>query len=221
MNGIRWNRAIQILYPILIYLVVYEGVDWLLTVFFAAAFPNMSISPLFPLMISALITLLPLWIIYQKVPVVRAERFFDENTPRELLFSAGVVAVGLLLNILVAKLPLEELSSGYEKANNILYNGALWLLILADVIVIPLLEELLYRGIICGQLSLWYGQLPGAFFSAVLFGIFHFNIVQFLYALIMGVLLGLLFTKTNKLYLPYLSHAITNLIVILFQTMTG
>ena len=221
MKKIRWERGLSVLYPILVYLVIYEGVDFALSVLLTSFFPGREISPLWPLVLAAAVTLIPIYRIYRLVPVPREEKLFDEKTPRQLLMAAAVVLVGVILNILAAKLPLEEISGGYREANAVLFQGSLALMILSNVILIPVLEEVLYRGILCGQLSLWYGERVGVILSALLFGLFHFNIVQFTYAVVMGVLLGILFYRSHRLYLSWLAHAVTNLLVILSAYFSG
>ena len=114
-------------------------------------------------------------------------------------------------------LGIVENSDGFQSASKKLTDGTLIIKILSNVIIIPILEELLYRGIIAGQVCLWYGWIAATIFSSFCFGISHFNIVQFLYALIVGIALGTLYCKTKRLSLCILAHGITNLIVILFS----
>ncbi len=111
---------------------------------------------------------------------MRAEKVWDKETfPRECLYILGVVALGLILNFIISHTPLVAYSSGYAQANATLYAGGLLTKIFANCISIPILEELVYRGIVCGQLSLWYDEKIAVIISAFCFGIMHFNVVQF------------------------------------------
>ena len=80
-NTTTRNRIPTILYPILIYLVVYEGVDWLFTVALSVLLPGHEFSSLVPLMAAAAITSIPLFLYYKRLPESRAEAWFDKNTP--------------------------------------------------------------------------------------------------------------------------------------------
>ncbi|MFR5640211.1 MAG: lysostaphin resistance A-like protein [Butyricicoccus sp.] len=55
-------------------------------------------------------------------------------------------------------------------------------IVLGACIIGPLCEELVFRGLLAGRLAR-YGQKPGAFISALLFGLYHANLEQFFYAL--------------------------------------
>ena len=81
------------------------------------------------------------------------------------------------------------------------------------------MEELLYRGIVLGQLLLWMKPAAAVLISAILFGIFHFNVVQFLYAFLVGLLIGAVYVKTGRLFLCMLGHGLTNLMVLLMVSM--
>ena len=51
--------------------------------------------------------------------------------------------------------------------------------------------------------------------SALLFGLVHFNLVQFVYAGGIGLVLALLYEKSGFLYVPVLGHIAANLIAVL------
>ena len=58
-------------------------------------------------------------------------------------------------------------------------------IVLGACIIGPLCEELVFRGLLAGRLAR-YGQKPGAFISALLFGLYHANLEQFFYAFALG-----------------------------------
>ena len=73
----------------------------------------------------------------------------------------------------------------------------------------PLCEELLFRGLLAGRLAR-YGQAPGAFVSALLFGLYHANLEQFFYAFALGVLLSYAYYRTGLLRFPVALHMVLN-----------
>ena len=53
------------------------------------------------------------------------------------------------------------------------------------------------------------------FLSAFLFGIMHFNVVQFLYGFVMGLALGYIYVRYRRLWIPMVAHGLVNFVVIL------
>ena len=57
-----------------------------------------------------------------------------------------------------------------------------------------------------------YGQKPGAFISALLFGLYHANLEQFFYAFALGLLLSYAYYRTGLLRTSVLLHMLFNII---------
>lgn len=79
-------------------------------------------------------------------------------------------------------------------------------------IIAPVLEEILMRDFVLGGLKNLYGVSTALFISSVLFALLHFNTVQTLSALVCGVILGLLYIKTDSILCCILAHSGYNLI---------
>lgn len=132
-----------------------------------------------------------------------------------MLGCIGVGAVGVALNNFIAMTPLVQISTGFQNANENFFGGDILLQILASCVVVPVAEELLFRGIVLKRVAMLAGEGMGILYSAVLFGIIHMNLVQFLYALLIGAILAVIVTKTKRVSLAVFGHASANLIVIL------
>lgn len=78
-------------------------------------------------------------------------------------------------------------------------------------ILAPVAEELIFRGLILGyekrELPFWCAN----FIQAFLFGVYHQNIVQFVYAFSIGLLLGNLCHRLQSLKTVILIHGIINI----------
>ncbi len=74
----------------------------------------------------------------------------------------------------------------------------------------PVLEEVLFRGIILRALLKKYKPWKAIMISALFFGFFHFNPWQFLYATVLGIYLGYIYWKTGSLFYPILIHWLLN-----------
>lgn len=87
--------------------------------------------------------------------------------------------------------------------------------LLLTIIVAPIIEETLFRGIILKGLLGKYSAVTSILVSSLLFGVFHGNIYQFTSALIVGSFLGWLFVKTKSLLLCMIAHGAFNAVVFL------
>ncbi len=77
-------------------------------------------------------------------------------------------------------------------------------------IAAPILEEILFRGIILKALLKKYQPWKAIIISAVFFGIFHLNPWQFVNATVFGIWLGYMYWKTKSLFYPVMIHFIAN-----------
>lgn len=132
-----------------------------------------------------------------------------------VLAGVSVGAVGVALNNFIAMTPFVQVSAGFQSANENFFAGEVVMQILASCVVVPIAEELLFRGIILKRVSLLTGERIGILFSAILFGVIHMNLVQFLYAFVVGILLAMIVAKTRWISLAMIGHSIANLIAIL------
>lgn len=85
-----------------------------------------------------------------------------------------------------------------------------WLNLLATVVLVPVAEELLFRGIIMGELRRAFSDTTALLLSSVLFALFHMNVIQSSYVFLPGLILGLGYLMTRNLWVPILMHALFN-----------
>ena len=120
-------------------------------------------------------------------------------------------AVSIIIGFLAFMLP--ETVAAYEEmveSAGLTDYSLTW--VFAVVILPPLVEETVFRGLILhylkkGGARFWAANL----IQAVLFGIYHGNLVQGIYAFCIGVLLGYLAERYSSLIIPVLVHALFNL----------
>lgn len=79
------------------------------------------------------------------------------------------------------------------------------------VIAAPVLEELIFRGIILEGFLKNYSPLKSILLSSFLFGIVHLNPWQFIAGLIYGVFIGWVYFRNRNLYFSIIIHAVVNL----------
>lgn len=79
-------------------------------------------------------------------------------------------------------------------------------------ILAPVIEETLIRGFVLQGLQKTSGTMAALLVSTLLFALLHFNMVQTLSAVVSGLILGLLFLKTNSLLSCIIAHCGYNII---------
>lgn len=87
--------------------------------------------------------------------------------------------------------------------------------VLKVVIIAPVIEELIFRGIIMHGLMRNYSRFTAVFISALLFALFHLNPWQFPATFILGLFLGILMIRTRNIYICIIGHAINNGLVLI------
>jgi membrane protease YdiL (CAAX protease family) len=82
-------------------------------------------------------------------------------------------------------------------------------------ILAPVLEEMLFRGIILRSFLRQYRPRKAILLSALLFGLAHLNVYQFVVASLLGLLLGWLYERSRSLWPCILLHASYNASIVL------
>ncbi|MGR5983925.1 lysostaphin resistance A-like protein [Bacillus cereus] len=84
--------------------------------------------------------------------------------------------------------------------------------ILSIVLLGPVFEEILYRGIILRFLEIRYSFSTGLIISSLLFGLAHdYDFVFIIFATLSGIIDGLLYKKTNSIIPGIIGHITYNL----------
>lgn len=94
--------------------------------------------------------------------------------------------------------------------------------VISIAVVAPIVEEMLFRGAIEGELlRRWRNPLWAIFVSALIFGLIHLNPAQMPYAFCLGLLLGWLYYRTKSIVPGIVLHLVNNGIsVVLMLTLT-
>ncbi len=131
-----------------------------------------------------------------------------------VLVVAYAIAMGLGLNILVAYFKITGMSGAYEQVAGIQYSVSLPVGLVIYGILTPFTEEIIFRGIIYNRIRKYFPVSVSIFVSALIFGCFHGNAVQMLYAIIMGLALALVYECYGRLLAaPVMFHCGANMVV--------
>ncbi len=140
---------------------------------------------------------------------------------RYLLIVVVSMAAAIGLNNIILFLDLAKYSPGFQEASEILFAPSFGEQLIYSGIFAPLVEEVIFRGGIFRLLRKKLSFLWGAVLSSLLFGIYHGNLVQFLYACLMGMLLAYVYEKYGDLKAPIVAHVASNVIVCVLTWVDG
>lgn len=209
MKPSKMLRIWGVIYPIGMYFVVMNVVMFLCNMVVETTNQNY----VFQQMIATVVTFPFVYSFYRK-DAQGAAQDKTKDILLTVLLAVGTMAAGMVVNNLVAFTTIKEQSQSYQELSNAFYGSTLLPEILATCILTPVLEELLYRGIVYQRLREWLGVWPAVLISALIFGGMHMNLVQFLYAGCLGLLLALC-VQWGGLKCAVLAHMLTNLISVL------
>ena len=176
-------------------------------------------STLYVTLIGDLTAAMILYLFYRKDQMHRKDGFSGKGkafvwAPPVIWFSVIILAIatGQFLNDLINGLHLNDLFTGYSEVSEQAFSGQpVGLMILVVGIIGPICEELMFRGIVFNRLKDWVKPQAAIAISALLFGIYHGNVVQFFYATCMGVMLAIIYDKTGTLWISIVAHIAANL----------
>lgn len=109
---------------------------------------------------------------------------------------------------------LEE-SLAFVGVNNVILS------ILVVGIVAPFAEELLFRGIIYNKLIKNISIRGTIIIQGILFGVYHMNLVQGLYASLLGIVFGYVTFKTKSIWPAIIMHMVNNTVSVTVPYILG
>ncbi len=148
-----------------------------------------------------------------KKPNIFKATSINKTKPR-IMVNSALLGVGMLgifqaVVLVIGKIAPSWLETQNAHAESIL-NGYMWVAVIYTVIVAPICEELVFRGLMLSALK---GKAPkwvGIIAVATVFGLIHSFPIGFIYAFSLGVLLGWLYYYTGSLLPCIIVHALFN-----------
>lgn len=117
-----------------------------------------------------------------------------------------VLATGVVIEPLLNLFPETNL----DRLGNIMAAGG-WMMF-TSIVIAPIMEEILFRGILQDALMRKYGVFVGILIASAVFGIVHLIPQQVVNAFMIGIVLGYIYYRTGALLPVILIHCINNAI---------
>lgn len=214
-NRLRLRTVIwEIIFPLVLYYIAF-----LSTMYFIFAFIGRSSATYMVAQIIAAAVTIPLMYFASYKPTQEAfsgKPHISKELGINIIYIVVItLLISLALNNIISMTPLVQMSGGYAQANENFYGSTLMLELIGSAILSPIMEELVFRGIVFGNLRKIMSIGTAIFLSAFLFGIVHFNIVQFIYAFLLGIVLALFMYKSGHMYAAMVGHIAANAFAVL------
>jgi membrane protease YdiL (CAAX protease family) len=125
-----------------------------------------------------------------------------------------LVPVSLGSQVFMEKITGMELKAQglVESAPDITDNATRVLMLITLCLGAPLMEELLFRGVLYSIAARWLHPWYACLASSVLFGVIHGNLLSLIPLTVLGMFLAEAYRRTRTLAVPVLMHAMFNLI---------
>lgn len=207
LSGKVW----QIAYPVLMYYTAITIGSFLAQMFFGTGNENYMLCKI----IGSLVAIPVVYTDYKQDLIMTGRYHRKENFTKEKWIKLSLVVgitlfLSLALNNIISMSPLVQMSQQYQNASDAFYGSTMGWELLGAAFVTPLLEELLHRGVVYGRLRRMMGFVPSLVVSALIFAVLHFNLVQFIYAFLMGLVFALFVEKSEALYPAIVAHMVAN-----------
>lgn len=153
-----------------------------------------------------------LYLIFQEKPNKEKVRFHLLSWKAVVLLF--IIAIALEMVTIEINIATSFIFSNYttDVITGDVLSSSLLLSIICIAVLPAVFEELSFRGAFFQEYRAAYGAWPGILLSGFLFGIYHMNMRQFVYAFLCGIFFALLIEATDSIAASMLLHFLMNLI---------
>jgi hypothetical protein len=151
--------------------------------------------------------------LFRRDTLERGERFAKpkklSRTRLLLCIFIGVTAAAGLAKLVSLFVP-DSLSGSYEETLATFMSNPWLFQFLTLCIVSPVAEELIFRALMYRRLQEYTDSMTAMLISALVFGCYHGNLTQGLYAGVLGILLCVVYERSKTLSAPAVLHMAAN-----------
>lgn len=145
----------------------------------------------------------------------RSEWIYHKPLYMLLLAVTGMLAAHGL-SALVSLFQIDNIIGNYTEIENNIFSASPVLVVIQTVILAPVSEELLFRGLLYKRLRYYFdGYWIPALISSAVFGLYHMNLAQGVFAFLFGLLACAVYEKIHNLLASMLLHIGGNLLSVI------
>lgn len=138
-----------------------------------------------------------------KVSILRY-RFHWFNAALVLWGLIAITAISIVEEPLLMLMPSEWLDAVMSRIGTGVYA------VLMTVVLAPIFEEVIFRGVLLGNIRRRWGSIRAILWSSLLFGAIHLIPQQAINAFLVGMIIGIIYVMTDSILPVILLHAINN-----------
>lgn len=172
--------------------------------------------------ISGILTIVTLWIFF----LIRKKKLSQETGMEKIpgtYFSYAVV-LGISLAVAISfgmSLLPESWIEAYAQEADLMVGDSVLLMVISTMVVAPLVEEIVFRGLMLSRLRKAMPVGWAVAVSSLLFGLAHGQILWIAYAAILGVIMSVVVVKTKSLTTSIILHMTFNIFGTVVPTFFG
>jgi membrane protease YdiL (CAAX protease family) len=117
--------------------------------------------------------------------------------------------IGFILNLISSFLARILTRGRAQNALEDLVSNPNIFMVLTVAMAGPVVEEFIFRKVIIDR-TRRYGEWTAVLFSSLCFALFHMNLFQVLYAFALGLIFGMVYVRTGKIWITMFMHMIFN-----------
>lgn len=170
--------------------------------------------------ISALLSMVPMYLIGMPALILLVKRIPADHVERHEMKPGSFILAAIMCfalmyvfniigNFMTTIIGLLKGDIVQNTIQNVANSMSLWLILVYMVICAPFMEEYIFRKLIVDR-TVHYGQGVAVLMSGLMFGLFHGNLNQFVYAFALGVFLAFLYVRTGNLKITIALHMMIN-----------
>ena len=161
---------------------------------------------------TCLVILLPIWLKQRRYLLTVKKSAGVKTIVTGLIFDLGVTfAMDLLSEPITDVMKNIIPDGGYGTVSAAKLSGDSVLLRIVTVVIVgPIAEEVIFRGLFLNRLMSKMPVWGAVVISGLIFGIYHMNSVQSIIATFMGIAIAILYVKTKSLAVCMVFHIINN-----------
>ena len=133
-----------------------------------------------------------------------------------LLAVPAAAALCVLTNMIIMISGLPRLSGSYMETAEALYRPGFAFGLVGIGIIVPIMEEMVFRVLVYKRMRRTMEMKKAIIMSALVFGIMHGNIVQFVFAFAIGIMLAYLHEISDNPLVPMAGHVAVNVTSLVF-----
>ena len=162
-----------------------------------------------------------LWIaittsIIPKMPLPKMDKKPKEEYAKIILSGIGLLYLcTFIFNLILSTTNFKPQTQEVAKEVMRLSDSSLFLIILGPAILIPIVEELLFRGLLHRSLKVKLSPKASSIIAAILFGLAHMEPDTIPQLVVIGLVLSYVYEKSGSVWVPAAVHATNNFVTVM------